>query len=230
MKILFFSDIHGNGAAFDAFLQKAAEIPHELKVFCGDVFGYYYDQKYIIDVFRKTDNLICLRGNHDQYFIDLLDGKRDVDSLASAFGNSYRYALKTIGDENIRFIRNWPVSWHYNGDQRALGAFHGMPEDPLNGRFYPDSVAKTGEFSPFTHVVMGHTHHRMKKNSGSTLLLNPGSLGQPRDGKGSSFLFFDTSDGSHSWHIIKYNRENLRKRILENDPDKERFVEVLYRK
>jgi diadenosine tetraphosphatase ApaH/serine/threonine PP2A family protein phosphatase len=72
---------------------------------------------------------------------------------------------------------------------------HGTPDDFLNGRFYPDNTANYDWFPGEKEILlMGHTHYPIiKRFSNGGIIINPGSVGQPRDGNlASSFCIMDT--------------------------------------
>ena len=57
MRLIIFSDLHGNSYALDAFLSQIKEEPYDYLVFCGDIFGYYYDQHEIMMIIF----CVCIR-------------------------------------------------------------------------------------------------------------------------------------------------------------------------
>lgn len=72
---------------------------------------------------------------------------------------------------------------------------HGTPEDPLNGRAYPDTPVDSyiNGCRENDVIIMGHTHYPMCKRYNNTMIMNPGSVGQPRDGDSrASFGLLDT--------------------------------------
>ena len=105
MKIVFFSDIHGNQYAYQSLLDDMKPLQPDLVVFGGDIFGYYYGQEEIINDIRKR-GYICLLGNHDKMFLDYLEGTVNSDYLIGRYGNSYLNIEHRISDENIQFIRS----------------------------------------------------------------------------------------------------------------------------
>ena len=69
---------------------------------------------------------------------------------------------------------------------------HGSPEDPLNGRIYPDTPINKKDFTPFDYVFSGHTHHAVLRKVDNTFYVNVGSIGQPRDSAFGSVVIFDS--------------------------------------
>ena len=199
-------------------------------MFLGDVFGYYYGQEEILSALRKS-GYICLRGNHDEMFLELLNGKRNLDVLCMRYGSSYRRNLRSISDENIEFLKHCPTQWQLERDGIRIGAFHGSPDAPMEGRVYPDTDIPCVEaYAKFDYVFLGHTHHNMVRTVGHTTVINPGSVGQQRDGKGSSFTVFDTADLTIRHQCFTYDLAPLVNEIEQKDPQNEKLLEVLFRK
>lgn len=230
MKIAFFSDIHGNKYVLDAFFRHLVEHNVDISVFCGDVFGYYYYQEEILNRFRSEDKLFCIRGNHDQMFLDMLEEAIPEAALTRRYGNSYKLARQNVSAQNIKYLKSWPLSWEYSADGLRIAAFHGGPNDQLNERIYPDTPLNEAKiFKDHTHLILGHTHHKMERRMGNCLVLNPGSIGQQRDGKGSSFIILDTVTGEYNFYNLCYDVALLHADVEKYDPGNYKLIEVLYR-
>lgn len=237
MRLCFFSDIHGNGYAFDAFLREMEVKKPDRVIFGGDFAGYYYDGDRIISKMRELD-FWCILGNHDKMLLEVLEKKRTLEKLIPRYGNSYALLSEGLSRENEAFLRGLPeyLEWEENG--LRLGFFHGSPREFLNDRIYPDTEITDKEelalFERYDYVFCGHTHHKLVKRFGKTLLINPGSAGQQRDGEGTSYVLFDTK--TQEWEMVSFDfdRESLAEDIDRLDgEDAERcgrLKEVLYRK
>ena len=185
----------------------------DLVVFCGDVFGYYYQQDRILTALRES-GWLCLLGNHDRCFLELMDGLRNVESLSQKYGSSYVRCLRTgaISEENVAFLRSLKPQVQLDMDGLNIAAFHGSPLDPLNGRVYPDTPIEAAElYAPYDFVVLGHT------------------LGQQRDGRGCSYATLDTCTRTISFQVVEYGISSLLGEIEANDPDKPFLASVLTR-
>jgi len=236
MILCFFSDIHGNGYAFDAFLREMEKKRPDRIIFGGDFAGYYYDGDRIISKVKEL-GFPCIMGNHDRMFLDLLEKKRTLGQLVSRYGNSYQKLKEEIRKENVDFLRELPDHYEMETDGARLGFFHGSPRNFLNDRIYPDTEITDDEelalFDQYDYVFCGHTHHKLVKRFGKALLINPGSAGQQRDGKGTSYVLFDTK--TKIWEMISfvYDRDSLAADIDRFDREDEernrRLKEVLYR-
>lgn len=229
MRILFLSDVHGNQYAFYNVLKIIDRYHPDEVIFLGDVFGYYYGQEEILTILR-TSGWKCLLGNHDKMFLDLIDGRENLEQLCCRYGSSYRRNLKLISDKNILFLQGLRSYFEFRCKGIKIGAFHGSPADSLNGRIYPDTELKSEPvYEKFDVIFCGHTHHKMLRSVGSTLICNPGSIGQQRDGKGCSFAVFDTDTRKFFFQIVDFPVQKLVDEIAVKDPGNTRLVEVLWR-
>ena len=213
MKICIFSDIHGNYEALDKMLE--AECNHvDGYIFVGDVFGYFYNQSEIISKMMKMPSLLAVKGNHDHYFLT----RRDKEVLLDKYGSSYKISL---AEEQREFLENLPECIKTTIGGKRIGIFHGGPLDHLEQRVYPDSVL---DFSlieeEYDIVILGHTHYPLEKKIGNTLLVNPGSLGQPRDGKGFSYCILDVEEGVCNFKKVDVNMQELLAQVRRIDGDK----------
>jgi putative phosphoesterase len=227
MRICFFSDVHGNIDAFHAFCNSIEQKNTDLLVFGGDFFGYFYYPNEIISEMRARD-IRCILGNHDQLFLDIYDKSRTEDECISKYGSMYKDIVKKIDADNVDFLRNLPKHWELMVDQLYLGFFHGGPENPLNQRIYPDTVIKeTVPYQEYDYIFVGHTHHKMMREVGNCKIINPGSIGQPRDGKGTSYVIFDTEQKKYKFYVFEYDRRRLLLDIEKNEGDNKIMKEKL---
>lgn len=231
MKYIVFSDVHGNNHAFLEFLDHLERHAGDyIPLFLGDFVGYYYGPNEIIDYCREK-NVLCLLGNHDQYFLDVLDGKRCLQTHVKKYGLSYEIALNTISDINVRFLRNLSSKMLLSAHGIRALFCHGSPHNHLEGRIYPDTDLSIfdNEIEELDFVVTGHTHHKMNRRYRSTIFLNPGSLGQQRDGTGCSYMLLDVLRGCYSFHSVSYPIAKLEKEVDIFDPGRNDIKSVLRR-
>lgn len=234
MKIIFFSDAHGNGYSVIKFFEDIKYISYDKLIFGGDIFGYYYDQEKIIKLLREH-NCICLLGNHDRMFLDILERKIEEDNLIMRYGLTYRNISERISKESVEFLYSLNSRVDLETDGIHLTFVHGSVDNPLNGRIYIDTeITDYRKYEGLDYVFMGHTHHKMKKIlANGTILINPGSIGQQRDGKGCSYVVFDTVTRTNIFCPVDFDRKYLAADIEaygESDEMKEKLLEVLYRK
>ena len=234
MKIIFFSDIHGNHYAAHRFFEDIQGISYDKLIFGGDVLGYYYEPDDIISLLRQK-RAYCLLGNHDQMFLDVLEGAGDESELIKQYGSSYQNAASRVSKENVDFLYCLKSRLDMETDGLRLVFVHGSVPEPLNGRVYPDTeIDNDRDYDGIDFVFAGHTHHKMVKSlkNGCTII-NPGSAGQQRDGKGCSYVIFDTVLRSFSFCPIPFEPEPLIRDIYRSEHDRkmrEKLIEVLLRK
>lgn len=232
MNLIFFSDIHGNRYAFQAFLKELEIVPHDQVVFCGDVFGYYYYTNEIVEEMARR-NFRCLLGNHDRMLLNAAAGEYTAEQIATLverYGSVYRDVKSTVSQTVLEFLKGLKPTLEIAADGLRIGVFHGTPDNPLNGRLYPDTeIVNPDYYTKYDYIVLGHTHHKMERYVQKALVINPGSLGQQRDGKGCSYLWLDTTSGEHVFHVVKYDRKHLTDDIYQYDDGNHRLMEVLWR-
>lgn len=224
MKYVIFSDIHGNADALRKLLEKETQDSGTGFIFCGDVCGYYYEARECIDLLKSIQGLIAVRGNHDQYYIDAFDDPEITEKLAQKYGSSYREK-----NEDIReYLLSLPLVRIIERDGRIMRIQHGLPADPLEGRLYPDTPLPEAEKG--TVYIVGHTHYQMYRDYSESLWVNPGSLGQPRDGKGFSYCRLDTEIMNFQFCSVDVDTRRLVQKIRMNDPENKYLEVILCRK
>lgn len=231
MKLIVFSDIHGNSYALNGFLEQIRGWEYDFLVFCGDIFGYYYNQKEILETLSSMDRLIWLRGNHDGYFLKLYGGREPEAPYIERYGHSYSKLAQRFSREEAKLVASRRASYEAEWNGQKVGIFHGTPRDHSEGRLYPDTpITDWEEYQKYGIVILGHTHCRMLRSVGKTLIVNPGSLGQPRDGKGYSFAVVDTDTKSVAFEAVQISCAPLYRQIEEFDPYLKKLKEVLERR
>lgn len=231
MKLLVFSDIHGNSYALDAFFSKIGAMEYGVLIFCGDIFGYYYNQKQIIEKLSARKDLIWLKGNHDEYFLNLYRGNAEKEYYIRQYGHSYDHLQEHYEEQDFDLIASHPSSYLLQEENCRIGIFHGTPADSLNGRLYPDKPVLHPElYQNYDIVILGHTHCRMVRTEGATLIINSGSLGQPRDGRGYGFAAIDTALKTVVFHNVEIDQAALYSQIDQYDPGLKKLKDVLERR
>ncbi len=222
MRFLIISDIHANWDALDAVLTHA-DGSYDLVLNCGDLVGYGPEPNRVVDWCRAT-NAAVVRGNHDKAAVGLTDLEW-FNPVAKAA------ALWTAGmltDENRAYLATLPMGPRMVQDFDIL---HGSPEDEDEYLVEPSDVA--GIIPEHALSFFGHTHlqggfllHRMGVRSLSSTslfvddtaayLVNPGSVGQPRDGDPrAGYALYDSSSRTVEYHRIEYDIMLTARKIVE---------------
>jgi predicted phosphodiesterase len=178
MRVLVLSDIHGNLAALEA----AIATPHDAMVCLGDLVGYGPSPGPVVRSVRASA-ILALQGNHDRALADgVAPGCRaQFEWLAQA---TFSLGQQQLAPEEIAYLGALP--------RQALRVFdgvrylfvHATPSDPLY-RYLgpePDVWAKEATGVDADVVVVGHTHIQFELALAGKRVVNPGSVGQPKDG------------------------------------------------
>lgn len=222
MKLCIFSDLHGNIAALNKMLERE-QLNIDCFFFLGDIFGYFYGQPVIIDKLMNIKNLWAVKGNHDKNYIEILQGNRKKrNELVDKYGSSY---LLSLTQDQEEYIRHLPNCLEIEMDGQLFGLFHGGPADFLDQRIYPNTQMDYS-IEKYDVLLLGHTHYRLIKKIGKTLIINPGSLGQPRDGEGFSYVIFDSEDKTYEFKSVVVNTLDLVTQVEKKDSGKRVFTYI----
>lgn len=185
MKLLILSDVHGNLAALEAVL--AAEPYFDQAVFCGDAVDYGPDPA---DCLARLAQLcpVRVRGNHDNAVAFGVDcACSQVFQELSQASRRHTRSVLTATDRAALGSLPTEASFAFGGARFYLT--HAAPRDNLFEYASPDrdpeAWAKAMEWPPGPApdiILVGHTHRPYIRALGAVTVVNPGSVGQPRDG------------------------------------------------
>jgi predicted phosphodiesterase len=232
MRYLVISDIHSNLPALEAVLNDAPRC--EAVVCLGDIVGYGPDPNACVDRLMELEP-ICLAGNHDWGAI----GQADL----TIFNRDARQALVWTQDEltasRVAFLQSLsPREWL----SETVLLSHGSPRDPVWEYLVDTSLALHNFVEvAFDIALVGHSHlplifqwqeeerraqsHRaelgtwIRLDSTRRFILNPGSVGQPRDGDPrASYALLDTDEMAWCFRRVEYpveiTQERMRAKML----------------
>jgi diadenosine tetraphosphatase ApaH/serine/threonine PP2A family protein phosphatase len=236
LRILLLSDIHANLEALDACL--AAAPPHDIVVNLGDIVGYGASPNEVADRSRDLGK-VFVRGNHDKAATGLMDIE-DFNPMAAAAAVWTRNELTPENLEWLRALPHGPVALPEFPDVQLV---HGSPNDEdeyvvslgdalaplitltspltffghthLQGGFFANGTGADG-FRPEYRTVGKAETVAMQLKPGARYLINPGSVGQPRDGDWrAAFALYDTEAQVVHFHRTPYNLKTAQDRIFE---------------
>ncbi len=215
MRVAVLSDIHSNLTALDAVL---AAIPSVDEIWqLGDVVGYGPEPDAVVARLRELGAL-GVRGNHDAAAV----GGPEIEYFNVDARIAMEWTRARIGDDT----RAWLGALPERLEREEFTLVHGSPRDPIWEYVTSTPVARAGMAAMTTPGGLhGHTHlpiayieedgrlETMSPGSGSQLsfegrrvLLNPGSVGQPRDGiPTASWMLLDTDAGTATWRRTSYD-------------------------
>ncbi|MFN8383813.1 MAG: metallophosphoesterase family protein [Anaerolineales bacterium] len=226
MRILVMSDIHANYTALEAVLKSAGDVD---ETWClGDLIGYGPDPNAVVEEMRDIKNLTCLLGNHDVAAI----GKMPLETFNGDARKSLMYHEKVLSASNMEFLNSLPSKTKVRGEATMA---HGSPRDPL-WEYILNTLSARLNFDHFDTpwCFVGHSHIQCmfaldEKKDRVTLeqtkpdvtislhpklILNPGSVGQPRDrDPRAAFAIYDTEARTWTPRRAEYNIAEVQERI-----------------
>jgi diadenosine tetraphosphatase ApaH/serine/threonine PP2A family protein phosphatase len=219
------SDIHANMEALDAVL--AAMPPVDAVWHLGDVVGYGPHPDRVVTRLREIGAL-GVRGNHDAAAL----GGPEIEMFNVDAQRALRWTRSVMTDETTAWLAALPERVERDG----YTLVHGSPRDPIWEYVSTTPIARAAMAALTTPAGLhGHTHvpvayieddgrlEVMSPGVGSRLvfddrrvLLNPGSVGQPRDGiPTASWLLLDTDAGAATWHRTAYDISAVQDAMIE---------------
>ena len=235
MRILVLSDVHANLEALEACLDAAPD--HDAVFNLGDIVGYGANPNEVTAWVRELGK-VFVRGNHDK----ACSGLTDLDGFNPIAGLAALWTQERLTPENLEFLQqlpHGPVSPLPN-----VECVHGSSRDEDEYVLVARDAYPLLEQSPVELTFFGHTHiqcgfsrdaqndlrHTLVPNYDSPqgkqqfrfhlkdqakYLINPGSIGQPRDyDPRAAFALYDTGDNSITFYRIPYDIRAAQKKIL----------------
>jgi predicted phosphodiesterase len=223
------SDIHGNLEALEAVLR---DVPEEVDiVYClGDVIGYGASPNECCDLVREA-GMPVISGNHDLAVTDL---STDLAWFNPVAAKAVQWTREQLSEENASFLQSRPRMIQKNGALFVHGSVRDPDEYIINAATARENLAVLeSEYPGVSVCFFGHTHVKTVAPSpdgpvaGSEVLdlsedgpylVNPGSVGQPRDGDtfASYVLAEDSADGPRvAYRFVEYDIEKAQARIRE---------------
>ncbi len=186
MKIVFISDIHSN-SNYLSFIKKNIEFENADKIFfLGDAIGYYDNPNYVLDWLREI-GANCIKGNHEKYFLGEIKYNENHENLYRIKENR-----KNITDTNRKFINSWSDTLDIVIDGKKFLMVHG-DKDSSENYIYDSDLIDDEVINKYDYYIYGHTHIPLIKYYKGCCIINPGSIGQPRDyTKQASYIIMDS--------------------------------------
>lgn len=207
------SDIHSNLSALNKVLNELEGENLDYILCLGDIVGYGPEPNEVCEKLRKRKNVIALKGNHDHAVVT-----GDVEGMNEDAKRAVKWTRERLDDSNLEFLHSLDEYKALNFDQFNVFAVHGSPDDYLNEYVYEDtSESRLKEMFESTgaHLIAtGHTHIPFVKEVGTSLFVNAGSVGQPRDrDRRSCYIVMDTNDRSLDVRRTPYDVEETARAI-----------------
>jgi len=218
MQVALISDIHGNRQALEAVLDDVA-MTDAAETWClGDLVGYGAEPDACVEIVRDVAT-ICLAGNHDL----AVTGAISLSEFSRGAEIAARWTREVMEPENVDWLRRLlPQDL-----DRSIGLYHASPRDPIWEYVLSALLAELClDVQPHRICAVGHSHVALSfvrregalatgepRRGGDALdltdgewLINPGSVGQPRDGDPrAAWLLLDLDARSATWRRVDYD-------------------------
>ena len=228
MRVLIVSDIHSNLEAFRSVIDHASRRGGFLQIWqLGDLVGYGPDPAGCIELLREYDH-IGVAGNHDLAAVGRL-GLERFNAYAAA---AVRWTTAQLSDDQVDYLRKLPLKL----EAHDFMAVHGSPRDPIWEYLVskPTAIVNFGYFNT-KRCLVGHSHlpFLCKLNDGQAeffefpldlpialgeerCIINPGSVGQPRDGvPTASYSVYDSDAGTITHQRAGYDIPTTQQKMRE---------------
>jgi diadenosine tetraphosphatase ApaH/serine/threonine PP2A family protein phosphatase len=231
MRAAVITDIHSNQPALEAVLAAIDEVGAD-QIWClGDVVGYGASPDRCTEIVRERCE-VCLVGNHDLAVL----GALDVSAFSAAAAEAVTWTQEEADESTIDFLRRLQPS----GESERVALFHASPRDPVWE--YVLSIEQASDclqIQPQRISLIGHSHVALYFTgpdegavgdvrgvqamdaagldlSEGRWLVNPGSVGQPRDGDPrAAWLELDTEAWTARYHRVEYEIDLAARAIVE---------------
>ncbi|HEX6200874.1 MAG TPA: metallophosphoesterase family protein [Thermoanaerobaculia bacterium] len=230
MKYLILSDMHANHVALEAVLRRVRRKRFDATLVLGDLVGYGAAPNQVVDAVRALPGrVVAVRGNHDKVAVGIDSGETFNHVALIAAQWTYRRLTR----RNARHVHDLPRGPREVAD--GLAICHGSPLDEDKYLFSDHDAAEVFTSWDVPLTFFGHTHvtsvfslegrtvrvrqltgagGELEIVPGNRYLVNPGSIGQPRDGDPrASYMTYDSDRRRVRWHRLDYPVERAQSRI-----------------
>jgi predicted phosphodiesterase len=230
MRYLILSDIHANREALEAVLGSVRRKRWDKAVVLGDVVGYGANPNQAIEAVRSLKPMVAIRGNHDK----VCSGVENGEMFNRVALQAAMWTRRKLTRSNLRWLNSLP-----EGPAIVDGLFavaHGTPIDEDAYIFGEIEALNVFRQTTFPLCFFGHSHFpvifglspdaiqtvlteppafRFRLEPGVRYLVNPGSIGQPRDGNPlASFALFDSDTRTVTIYRVPYAIGRTQRKIL----------------
>lgn len=217
MLIGLISDVHSNAVSLMSIFSDFDSLQVTTILHAGDIIGYGPYPNETIRIFRDR-NIHSILGNHDRALIT-----GDVRKFSPFAAQALRWTAGVVSGVERDYIKSLNDIEVIIVDGIRIGMVHGSPRN-YDERISPQDLAASNVMPSFLSrmncdvLVLGHTHRPFKMKFQEGMIVNPGSVGQPRDGNpGAAFALLDTGTLSVTLHRADYDIEKVIGDMLKKD-------------
>lgn len=230
MRYLVLSDMHGNDEALTAVLRRVRRKRFDATLVLGDLVGYGAAPNQVVEAIRALPGrVLVVRGNHDKV-VTSIDSGESFNHVALV---AAQWTARHLTGANLRYVRDLTAGPQEVED--GLAICHGAPVDEDKYLFSDRDAAAVFSSWDVPVTFFGHTHvtsmfslegrairvrqlfgerGEMDLDPANRYLVNPGSIGQPRDGDPrASYMTYDSRRRRVRWYRVEYPVGKAQERI-----------------
>jgi diadenosine tetraphosphatase ApaH/serine/threonine PP2A family protein phosphatase len=233
VRYLILSDVHANWEALQAVVHDASG-SYDEALCCGDLVGYGADPNAAVEWVREHC-AVTVRGNHDK----ACTGLENLEWFNPVARYAALWTMKTLTPANAEWTRNLPRG---PAVHRQVEVLHGAPDDEDEYVLAPEEAERAFEHLQGRVAFFGHTHIQggffrkgtqvqtilrplirgdrrvMEIDPECAYLINPGSVGQPRDGDPrAAYALFDSDAQIVTYRRVPYDIPAAQRKILDSN-------------
>lgn len=231
MKVALISDLHANIHALRVVLDDLNKEGVEKILVAGDVVGYYYWPRAVIELLMTDDRFICIRGNHENILQQVLADDEAAQRYRRKYGSGYEICRRQLSNEQLQWLLSLPEEIRLTVAGMRFHIGHGTLGN-TDEYLYPDAPVDEllKNYSDLEFTVFGHTHYPFLHECNNRYLLNPGSVGQPRDVGGlASYIIINGDNRVVRFKRKAFDTEPVIRAARENDPKLHYLADIMNR-
>ncbi len=230
MRLMIFSDIHGNLEALESVLRDAGGRNVHRSICLGDLVGYGPYPNECIERVRRLKNCRCLAGNHDVAVL----WETSPYGMSSAAKEAILWTMDQLSAENKEYLTTLPDRL----DLADMTFVHANPYNPRGWRYVMERKYALRSFAATScrYLFIGHSHRplvitrkhlfavtlqtisgsmKIKVANAGRRIINCGSIGQPRDGdQRSCYVIFDSRKQVFEFYRVAYDVEKTANAVI----------------
>ncbi|MBA6420464.1 metallophosphoesterase family protein [Pseudomonas neustonica] len=231
MKVAVISDLHANIHALRVVLEDLDKENVSAILVAGDLIGYYYWPAEVVNLLMADERFICIRGNHENILHQVLGSEEAAHRYYAKYGSGYEVCRRQLSETQLQWLFSLPEKINVTLDGITFHVGHGALGS-TDEYLYPNAPIERllGNYSEATYTIFGHTHYPFFHEHGGRYLLNPGSVGQPRDTGGlASYLVVNTTNKVVRFKRRAFDKDAIIAAALEKDPSLGYLADIMNR-
>lgn len=213
MKIAVLSDIHGQSNALKSVIEDMSKFQVDEVIILGDVVIKGPEPQEVYDLLVNLNPSIWIKGNTEDFFNQIDDDFVPESEIEKRLYSEFLYTLENLSIDAINHLKSLPEEAYMDVEQTRLLCVHGsdqqihdqvgimMPEIELKAMFQRVDADL---------ILCGHTHWPYLASFDGKTVINPGSIGLPKDDLGASYVILEVENGliQHSFRRVRIEPAN----------------------